>query len=258
MAMRTNCFAWYDLMTSDTAAAARFYKEVIGWDVTSGGGDNPYSIFSINGANVGGLMPIPPEMCLDNAKPPCCWTGYILVDDVDACVARIMAAGGKIYKAPQDIPGVLRFAVVGDPQDAAFIIFKGKSDAPPMDPAPNAVGGVGWHELHTADIAEAHKFYAALFGWTKAEAIDMGPLGIYQVVSSGEGDIGGMMKTMPDAPMPFWLYYINIDGIDAAAARVVVAGGTIRMGPHQVSSTQWIASCTDPQGAWFALVSKSR
>ena len=257
--MQKGSFGWYDLMTGDTTTAARFYKDVIGWDAKDASvGNNTYSIFSIGGANVGGLMPIPAEMCVGDTKPPCCWTGYILVDDVDAYAARIKAAGGKIYKDPQDVPGVLRFVVVGDPHGAAFIIFKGMSGAPPMAPAPNSVGSIGWHELHAGHGADAFAFYSKVFGWTKSQAIDMGPMGVYQTFATGGEAVGGMMTKMPDALMPFWLYYINVDGIDAAIARTVKAGGKICMGPHQVPTGQWIATCTDPQGAWFAMLSSQR
>ena len=100
-------------MTSDTKAAETFYRSVIGWDSKPQASDRPYTLFSMGPANVGGLMPIPEQMCAEGARP--CWTGYILVDDVDAYTERVTAAGGKVYRAPQDIPGVVRFAVVGDP-----------------------------------------------------------------------------------------------------------------------------------------------
>jgi uncharacterized protein len=207
--------------------------------------------------NVGGLMPITDEARAHGVPP--CWTGYILVDDVDVYAKRIKAAGGKVLREPEDIPGVLRFAVVADLHGAAFIIFKGMETAAPTALAPDAPGNVGWNELHAGDGTSAFAFYSGLFGWTKAQTIDMGPMGVYQTFSTTGGAAdGGMMTKMPDAPVPFWLYYINVDAIDAAAARVTKAGGKIMMGPHQVPTGQWILNCTDPQGAWFALVASKR
>jgi predicted enzyme related to lactoylglutathione lyase len=60
---------------------------------------------------------------------------------------------------------------------------------------------------------------------------------------------------MPDTPAPTWLYYFEVDAIDAATARATAAGGKIVVGPHQVPTGQWIVQCTDPQGAAFAMVS---
>jgi predicted enzyme related to lactoylglutathione lyase len=54
-------------------------------------------------------------------------------------------------------------------------------------------------------------------------------------------------------PHHFWLYYFNIDDIDAAAARVRSAGGQVMMGPHEVPGGAWILQATDPQGGMFAL-----
>jgi hypothetical protein len=54
-------------------------------------------------------------------------------------------------------------------------------------------------------------------------------------------------------PVPFWLYYFSIGDIDAAAERVKAGGGQILEGPLEVPGGSWIARCTDPQGAIFAL-----
>jgi len=57
-------------------------------------------------------------------------------------------------------------------------------------------------------------------------------------------------------PVPFWLYYFNIDDIDAAAKRVKAGSGQILNGPIEVPGGSWIVQCTDPQGAMFALVGR--
>ena len=65
---------------------------------------------------------------------------------------------------------------------------------------------------------------------------------------------GGMMTKTPETPAPFWLYYFNVDAVEAAMARVKDAGGQIIHGPMQVPGGSWIAHCLDPQGAIFAMV----
>src|SRR5205085_9119861 len=97
-------------------------------------------------------------------------------------------------------------------------------------------------------------FYSKLFGWTKADAIDMGPMGTYQLFSTGNGPVGGMMTKTPQTPAPFWLYYFNVSGIDAARERVKTAGGKVINGPMEVPGGSWILQGLDPQGAMFALV----
>jgi predicted enzyme related to lactoylglutathione lyase len=83
----------------------------------------------------------------------------------------------------------------------------------------------------------------------------MGEMGTYQLFAAGGSPAGGLMTKPAAIPQPFWGYYFNVPSIDAAAERVKAAGGKIVMGPHQVPGDQWIVQCTDPQGAYFALVS---
>jgi hypothetical protein len=51
------------------------------------------------------------------------WIGYIAVDDVNAHVEKIVEAGGKLRKPATDVPGILRFAMMSDPQGAAIVVF---------------------------------------------------------------------------------------------------------------------------------------
>jgi predicted enzyme related to lactoylglutathione lyase len=246
-------FVWYDVMTSDTKAAQSFYHSVIGWDATdSGMPDRSYTLLSMGPTMVGGLMPIPEDSRKAGVRPA--WMGYIGVDDVDAYAKRVKAAGGAIHRDPVDIPGVGRFAVVGDPHGAGFMLFKGTSDeAPPPAPA-GTPGHVGWRELHAGDGVAAFAFYSGLFGWTKAEAMDMGEMGVYQIFAIDGVPAGGMMTRTPETPAPFWLYYFNVEAVNAAMARVKDAGGQVIYGPQQVPGGSWIVHCFDPQGAMFALV----
>ena len=249
-------FIWYDLMTTDTKAAEAFYRRVIGWDAKeSGMPGQPYTLFSAGSRMAAGLMPIPEPTQAGDARP--CWTGYIAVDDVDAHARRVTGAGGAVHREPQDIPGVGRFAVVADPQGAVFILFRPNGEATDMPPA-DAPGHVGWHELLTDDREAAFAFYSGLFGWTTVQAVDMGPMGVYQTWAAGGPAIGGMFQRSPDMPGPVWRYYFNVPALDAAVEQVGEGGGRLTNGPHQVPGGAWIANCTDPQGAMFALVAPRR
>jgi predicted enzyme related to lactoylglutathione lyase len=247
-------FVWYELMTSDMAAAESFYCDVVGWTAKDSGMPGmAYTLFSVDDAMIGGLMTVPEEAVKMGARPS--WIGYVAVADVDAEAQRVTALGGQVYRAPDDIPGVGRFAIVADPQGAVLSLFRGARDEPPPPLPPfGAPGIVNWHELHAADWEKAFAYYAELFGWTKSEAIDMGPMGTYQLYASGELTLGGMMNKQPQAPMPYWMYYVNVDDIDAAAARVTEKGGMVAFGPSQVPGGSWIVQGFDPQGALFGLV----
>jgi len=257
MASPSGRFLWYDLMTTDMAAAAAFYREVVGWDARdSGMPDRSYSIFSMGATAVAGLMPIPDDLLAAGIPP--CWSGYVGVADVDDYADRVEGAGGTIRKPPTDIPGIGRYSVVADPYGAVFILFKGSSAQGPEPAAPGAPGHIGWHELHAGEGEGAFAFYSKLFGWSPAEAHDMGPMGKYQTFAAGGAPLGGMMTRMPDSPGPFWAYYFNVDGIDAAKSRVERSGGRVLNGPMEVPGGLWVLQAIDPQGAFFALLAPRR
>lgn len=250
-------FVWYDVMTTDTKAAESFYRAVMGWDARDSGMPGiSYTLLNMGPAMVGGLMPIPEDARRAGVRPA--WMGYVGVNDVDAYAKRVKTAGGAIHRDPEDIPGIGRFAVAGDPDGAGFITFKGTTgEAPPPAPAGTS-GHVGWRELHAGDGKRAFAFYSGLFGWTKADAVDMGDMGVYQIFAIDGVPSGGIMTRMPDTPAPFWLYYFNVAAVEPAIARVRDAGGQVLMGPHEVPGGSFIAQCFDPQGAMFGMVGPQR
>lgn len=247
------CFVWYELMTTDTDAAAEFYRGVVGWDAKDAGMPGmAYTIVSAGDVGVGGIMALPETARTAGARPG--WIGYVAVDDVDKRAAQLERAGGRIHRAPDDIPGVGRFAMVADPQGAVLALFKGSPGSEAPQAAPGSPGHAGWRELQAADSQSVFPFYADLFGWTKADAVDMGSMGVYQTFAAGGEQIGGMMTKRESVPAPFWLYYFNVPGIDAAKARVEAAAGAVLEGPHEVPGGAWIVHALDPQGTTFALV----
>ena len=178
---------------------------------------------------------------------------------MDAYAAKVIAAGGAIHRGPEDIPTVGRFAVAADPHGASFILFKGIGIPSADAEVPGAHGHIGWRELQAGDLAAEWPFYSTLFGWTTPSEMDMGPLGVYRMFATGgEMPVGGMMTKMPETPAPFWLYYINVETLDAAMERATEAGGKLITGPMEVPGGQWIAQFFDPEGAIFALVAFSR
>ncbi len=247
----TGRFGWYELMTSDTAAAARFYSDVVGWTTQEMPADDgpAYTTFNIGSVGMAGILQLTGHTA---------WIGYITVDDVDAHIEKIVEAGGKLWKPATDVPGVLRFAVLSDPQGAAFVVFTPDPGMPSRErPMPPIPGTIGWHELYTTNLEEGFEFYHKLFGWNKVSDMDMGPMGNYRVFDQGDhkqmGD-GGMMIKPPRLPVSSWAFYFVVDSISAAIKRVESGGGRIVKGPTQVPGGGWIIQGFDPQGAMFSLV----
>lgn len=246
-------FCWYELMTTDAKAAETFYRNVVGWDASPFGSSHlDYTVFKAGDEGIAGLMQLPADACAGGARPA--WIGSIAVDDVDDMAQRVTKAGGTILHGPSDIEGVGRFVQVADPSGAPFVLFKGNEGGQPSPSRMGTPGYAGWRELVADDGSAAFDFYSGLFGWTKAEAVDMGPMGTYQLFATGEEPVGGMMTKPPGCPAAFWNYYFQVDAIEPAIERLKSGGGSVLNGPHQVPGDAWVVQAMDPQGAMFALV----
>jgi predicted enzyme related to lactoylglutathione lyase len=248
---------WYELMTTDAAAAKAFYEAVVGWTIAPLGGDHQgYQAISMPDGAVGGLLPLTQEMRDLGAKTT--WLMYIGVDDVDATAAAIEAAGGNTFMPPADIPGIGRFAMLADPQGAPFYIMK------PIPPEgggesnsfnPTLLGRCTWNELRAADLDSALDFYTAIFGWEVAGSMPMGPMGDYKFLAHGDLRIGAAMGGAGTGE-PRWLNYFRVADIDAAVAAVKAGGGEVLNGPHEVPGGDRVIICKDPQGAGVGFVAR--
>ena len=243
-------FAWYELLTTDIAAAGAFYGEVVGWAVKDASTKRQaYAVFTAGDAPTGGLMELPEEGRRLGATPR--WVGYIAVEDMDATAAQIRRLGGAILVPPTD-SNIGRISIVADPQKATFALVTGLTYGQRQPSGLDESGRVGWHELLAEDRSKIFDFYGKLFDWQKVNA-ETDPADLYQLFSAGGQTIGGMLTKLPIVSQPFWLYYFNVDDIGAAAKRVNAGGGRILQGPIELPDGCWIARCADPQGALFAL-----
>lgn len=258
MPTSTGQFIWHELMTTDVKAALAFYEKVVGWTarVMPMADGAAYHVLEANGRGMGGMLEV--SKAQRDAGMRSGWVGYITSPNVDADVARVKKAGATVHRPAEDIPNVGRFAPVSDPQGAGFILFKPKPPPGDVPPQATGVGSAGWAELYTTDWKAAFAFYSEIFGWQKAEALEMGAMGTYQMFTAGAAPVGGMMNRVDLKLPPHWLYYFTVEGIDAALKRAKDKGGEVLHGPSEVPGGSWIIQCRDPQGAIFALVAPKR
>ncbi|MGH7502027.1 MAG: VOC family protein [Longimicrobiales bacterium] len=251
-------FVWYDLVTTDPEAAVPFYEDVVGWGTTewrNPEGGSSYRMWANGQETVGGVMALP-EQARSSGAPPH-WMLYIASPEIDETVARAQELGGSVIVPVSRIPSIGRFAVLLDPQGAMFAVFASDGDFPGHEGPPNT-GEFSWHELATTDPVAAFAFYSELFGWVKTTEMDMGPDGIYQMFGQ-TSDIpsGGIYRKNDQMPVSAWLPYALVDNVRTAAERTTGGGGQILNGPMEVPGGEWIVQCQDPQGAMFALHSRT-
>lgn len=109
---------WSELATRDVEAAKAHFAAVAGWtfkEMPMAGGDYTYTIASVDGRDVAGLMDV---ALVGNAGVPPHWLTYIAVDDLAAAVRNVEATGGSIVRPPFEVPTIGRIAVVREPSGA--------------------------------------------------------------------------------------------------------------------------------------------
>ena len=120
-----NAYGWAELNARGVEKAKPFYKKVFGWgekksDMAEG---MEYTEFLAGGESIAGGM----EMnAMVPAQVPSYWLTYFTVADVDDSYNRATEAGARTLLEPQEFPGG-RFAIVSDPQGAAFGLLKMKA-----------------------------------------------------------------------------------------------------------------------------------
>ena len=159
--------------------------------------------------------------------------GSVEAESVDANVDAVSPGAGAAHVPSTDIPGIGRFAMVASPQGGGFALFTPQVRHSARHPA-GGTGHVGGHELCSADWQSAPAFYGSLFGWGKGHAADIGPIGTYQLFTTGDVPIAGMFNQPDGHRAPFWLSF-DVAGIDAGAA----PQGGRRPGPERPPAGAW-------------------
>src|SRR5260370_13877764 len=150
-------FTWYELMTTDVAAAKAFYAEVVGWGTQDASTPElAYTLFTTGRASVSGLMDLPEEARKMGATPR--WMGYVGVDDVDVTADRIKRLGGAVYVPPTST-NIRRISVVADPQTATLALIEGpKKPARRQPPTLDMPAHVDCHKLLSTRYQHALTF----------------------------------------------------------------------------------------------------
>ncbi|MFZ0481030.1 MAG: VOC family protein [Terriglobales bacterium] len=120
----------------------------------------------------------------------------------------------------------------------------------------HSAGSFCWIELATTDQAAAKSFYGTLFGWTPND-MPMGPGDVYTIFRLDGRDTSAAYTLRPDQRAqhvpPHWMLYIQVDNVDASAAKVPGLGGKVIMLPFDVYDAGRMSVIQDPTGAHFCL-----
>ncbi len=253
--MNKHRFVWHDLNTKDLDGSKKFYGEIFNWKFDSS--DNgPYLHIKAGDEMIGGIRK------MDANEPgPTSWLGYVVVDDVEATVATILIAKGKVIVPLQNIENVGTFAVTADPSGGVFAPWKSARSGDAEKPGFPKPFTFCWDELMSTDVAAATGFYEKVFGW-KPRPVDMGGGMTYTLldrpgVTTPKGDpqsAGGVMASPPGVPHSFWLAYVGVDNCDQISARAAELGAQVTVPPQDIPNVGRFACWMDPQGASIAVL----
>lgn len=248
--------SWVDLATTDTDSAKQFYGALFGWNAMDvpAPGSRTYAMFMKNGKVVAGMGELTTEE-LEAGTPPV-WSTYVNVNDLDATVEKVTAAGGAVVVPTMDVMDTGRMAFIADPTGAMVGLWEPGTHTGAQ--LVNEHGALSWNELITDDTAAATAFYEQALGW-RPEVTEMpgGPYTSFWVDGNVEGNAAaGMMgKTDDMGAMPnVWGVYFYVDDVDAALATVSANGGQVVMPPMDVPEVGRMAGISDPQGAMMTVI----
>jgi uncharacterized protein len=229
----TGGLAWAGLAAADATRAVEFCCAAFDWEPSAAEG---FVMLRSAGKQVAVVYPQTPQARAVNVTTH--WTPFFVVDDMDAAVARAVAAGGRALRDPFDVPGG-RIAALQDPGGAPFSLWAPRRAE---GPAPSATG-LWFMELATADPAAAQAFYAHVLGWTYTDE------GSGVTIHGPDGELGRIRRSESDAD---WLAYLRVPDVEEAAWRAEAFGAT-RLGVTEVDRHGRVARIVDPQRATLFL-----
>lgn len=195
---------------------------------------------------------------------PLQWMPHIQVANVGESAEEAVSRGGHELMHHKDAAGRSQWAVLRDPNGAAFgIIPCIPEEATPMTEASSpesgeAVGRISWMDLTVPDAVATRDFYQAVVGWFSAE-IEMedtdGPYSDF-VLSSHDGNAvagvchaRGVNQGLPCA----WMIYLPVGDLAESVRRVEEGGGAVLRSSDSGTDLAY-AVVRDPVGGHLAVV----
>lgn len=241
---------WHDLLTEDPAAARRFYAELFGWsfrDVGLGRGQT-YTVIEHEGRVIGGLVDARGISREANVSQ---WVPVLSIAEMDAAMAALDAAGGKVFQAPVEIPQRGRLAVVADPQGALLTLLEPREGDPPDRPA--RPGDWLWSEIWSSDPEATLAFYQSLVSAYRVERVAENSE--YRFLSAGGIPRVGVVRKPVERIADTWMAYVNVADPAATVAAAERLGGEILLPVRDDPRGGEVAILNDPAGAGFLVQS---
>ena len=248
-----------DIAVPEHEREVRFYSRVLSTGEHPRWGEDLMNNLGMPIIGVGARRP-------EYAHLPLQWMPHIQVADVAASVERALDLGGSVLMHAKDDDDQSQWAVLLDPNAAAFGII-------PVVPAevipssggaalPDAVAPVGriyWLDLTVPDASATQDFYRQVIGWSvhNVEMVDRGDryadynmLGDDGHPAAGICHARGVNVGVP----PVWMLYLPVGDLAESLRRVPEEGGKVITVMRGKDGEDVYAAVQDPVGAYLVLM----
>lgn len=196
----------------------------------------------------------------DQADLPLQWMPHVQVAEVATSARRAVALGGRELMHSKDEAGRSQWAVLLDPNGAAFGIISVVADsAIPDQASSDSVGRIAWLDLWVSEASATRDFYREVVGWSvqDVEREDGGERYTDYALCTPEGTAvaavrhrRGVNRALP----PVWLICLPVADLGESLGRVRDEGGEVVEATKGRTGPPIHAVIRDPVGACLALV----
>ena len=200
------------------------------------------------------------------ADLPLQWMPHIQGADVAASVERALDLGGSALMHGKDDDGKSQWAVLLDPNGAAFGIIPvvsaeliPQTDGAASRDVAKGVGCISWLDLTVSDAPATRDFYRQVVDWSVQDVemedggeryADYNMLGDDGNPAAGVRHARGVNQGLPE----IWIIYLPVGDLAESLRRVEEEGGTIIKATKGSDGEYASAVIQDPVGACLALV----
>lgn len=202
----------------------------------------------------------------ETAHLPLQWMPHIQVAEVAVSVERALDLDGSELMHAKDDNGNSQWAVLLDPNGAAFGIIPvvAAEAIPPTDHAASRdaaarIGHISWLDLTVSEASATRDFYRQVVDWSVQEVgmedsderyADYNMLGDDGNPAAGVCHARGVNLGLP----PVWMIYLPVGDLTESLRRVHEEGGKIIKATRGSDGEYAHAAIQDPVGAYLALV----
>jgi len=179
---------------------------------------------------------------------PLQWMPHFQVSDVAASAARTLELGGQELMHGRGDDGKSQYAVLVDPNGAAFGVVPVVADESNGAGHPDRICFISWLSIVVSDVSPMCEFYEQVVGWSAASAANEGKREMRRPDGAAAAEICPMNDDNEGIPS-VWLLSLPVDDFDESLRQVRDGGGEV---VKEVSGAGH-AVIRDPLGVYLAL-----